>query len=641
MRVLALSSFISLGLSLAWAPGPLWAGEPAFSNQTAASGLISITDPLYELGITCCIQLGGGAVGDFDNDGWQDLFHPTGGGSPDKLFINNGDGTFTDRAAEWGVAALHRGTAAAVADFDGDGWLDLYVTSFGPPEENQPGHHRLYRNVRGERFVDVAVEMGVHRTVDSDGDGFGAAWGDYDLDGDLDLAVAGFKVELEGNRLYRNDGDSFTDVTDEAGLDLVGVKGYTPRFVDMDGDRYPELIWIGDSQTAKYYVNLRDGTFFDFTVGSGTALDNTEMGMSVADFNRDGLLDFYVTTVWTNNLYINQGGHVFVNEGESAGVEYTLIGWGTVAVDFDHDRWVDLVATTQDGRQYAFRNASNDGQPLVFEEMAIELGIDTLISGRGLINFDYDNDGDQDLVFFPNVGAIELYRNDLSGSDTNWLRVFLDQGCSDSVAEDGIGSLVKLRLGSERRVGRIDGGSNYVSQSELSAHFGLGDAEVVDELRIEWTDGAVTTLETLEANQTVTIVAEDLCSYCSSTVNSSGVAGELIAVGNPTLPDGDLSFEATGLPPSTTAYLFASQRPDFEPAYGGTEGNLCLADPWRRIGGAVQTSPEGTLSIPLDLGQVPARPGEVWRFQVWFEDANPEPTRNSTNAAAVAFRGPA
>ena len=320
----------------------------AYSDQTVASGI----DASYGPGNHTFIA--GGAVGDFDRDGFQDVFYPAGKNGPDLLYLNNGDGTFREVGAAWGVDRVHRSSAAAVADYDGDGWLDIYVTSFGKKVQGEPGKHLLYRNTGNGTFDEVAAAAGVNQSSASQADGWGAAWGDYDLDGDLDLAVCGWLTN-DGNRLFRNEGDgTFADVTVSAGLSVLStVVGFAPRFVDMDGDRYPELIWIGDFSTSRYFVNQRDGTFSDFTQGSGTSQDGTEMGATVGDMDGDGDFDFYVTTIVSNNLYVNKGGNTFVNKGKPAGVEDTGMGWGTVAIDFDHDMWVDLVATSAGGQQYA------------------------------------------------------------------------------------------------------------------------------------------------------------------------------------------------------------------------------------------------------------------------------------------------
>jgi hypothetical protein len=549
----SLSLFAALGgLSMSSGSAAL-AGTPAFSDQTAAAQINAVQTPAAGLHS----YLAGGTVGDFNGDGWQDIFFAGGGGTPDQLLINDGDGTFTNRAVAWSIALAHRSTGAAAADFDGDGDLDLYVTSLGPSGAAQPGHHKLYRNNGNETFTDVAAAAGVNFSSTLTPDGFGAAWGDYDLDGDLDLAVAGYLTN-DGNRLFRNDGDgTFIDVTAGAGLAaLTGVDGFAPRLADMDGDRHPELIWIAESGTSRYFTNDGDGTFTNFTAGSGTNQDLTEMGTTVADFDGDLDFDIYVTTVSTNNLYINQGGNVYVNQAASAGVVETGFGWGTVSIDFDHDRWVDLVATSQSLAQYAFRNETGDGGGLSFTSVAGSIGLVSTASGRGLSNLDYDNDGDQDIVIFARSGSLKLFRNDLSGSDINWIRIFLDPGTVPGLPAHGIGSVVRVTVGGEARVGRIDGGNNYLSQSELSAHFGLGAAESIDEIRVSWSNGDVTTLRGVAVNQTLTITAgalpEDIdgdghvnvsdlvqvilnwgpCPGCPADVDGSGVVdvNDLVAV---------------------------------------------------------------------------------------------------------------
>ena len=246
------SGLISAAFAATMASVSTSAGQ-SFTEVSAPIGLEALHEPsdAFAIWIVNIIpMIGGGAVGDFNNDGWQDVLFITSGAAPDRLFINDGDGTFTDRAAEWGVADLHLGLCAAVGDYDGDGWLDAYVISMGDPgTAPQVGRNRLYRNNRDQTFTDVAADVGL-ATISADvADGLGAAWGDYDLDGDLDLCVACW-IGV-GSRLYRNDGGLFTDVSVEAGVFDPAVRGFSPRFVDMDGDRYPELLLAADFQTSR------------------------------------------------------------------------------------------------------------------------------------------------------------------------------------------------------------------------------------------------------------------------------------------------------------------------------------------------------------------------------------------------------
>ena len=347
------------------------------------------------------------------------------------------------------------------------------------------------------------------------GEGTSAAWGDYDLDGDLDLAVSGYGVEplvpsADANRIFRNDGDgTFTDVTVSSGAMpiLVDRFGFGPRFVDLNDDRYPELIWIADFSSSAYLINNGDGTFSDGTDSSGTALGNSEMGFDVADFNGDGRFDFYVTTILNNRLYINGGNHHFAEIAENAGVDETGIGWAAVAVDYDHDTYPDLaVACMDQNRQYLFHNeiAAPGGQ-LTFDDTTTAEGFIAPRSGRGLARFDYDLDGDQDLILFPGGGAVMVFRSTAADTGGNWLRVVLDRGDVTNIAPNGIGAVVKATVGARTMLARVDGGTNYLSQNELSAHFGLAEIPFIDQLVVEWPNGMTTTLNNVPTNRHLTI----------------------------------------------------------------------------------------------------------------------------------------
>ncbi len=480
-----------------------------FTDQTTLAGVnatISFTGNGSAQG-----WLAGGAVGDFNNDGWQDIYIPTGGTSDDRLYINNGDGTFTDMAASWGLTERHQGTAAVVGDYDNDGWLDIYVTSLGGATAvQQPGKHRLLHNDGGVGFTNIAEVAGVNTSNPSAADGWGGCMGDFDLDGDLDLAVAGWRQSSQSNRVYENNGDgTFTDISDAPGLStMTSIQGFSTRFADMDGDRYPELLFVGDFGTSRYYKNNGDGTFSDWTNQSGTGLMGTEMGQTVADFNNDGFFDWYVTTIASNPLYLNQGNHTYTNAAPAAGVTNTGWGWGVVASDFNNDGLMDVSATGGGGSQRMdiyISTSPDDGQTLSFADVSVATGLAWTGPGRGLSNFDYDNDGDQDLIVFPNDSPVRIFRNDLSGSGANYLRVFLDASGASDVAPNGIGSVVVATFDGKTHYGRIDGGSNYLSHSELSAHFGLGGATVVDELRVQWQNGEVTILKNVSASQTITV----------------------------------------------------------------------------------------------------------------------------------------
>src|SRR5262245_54962590 len=335
---------------LALLPVGTHAQDLVFSDATLASGLAGSTT----LGSASTFYVGGAGCGDFDRDGDQDLFIPMGPKAADRLMLNDGAGTFTDVAAAWGCAVLHMGSGMAVGDYDDDGWLDIYLMSHGSPTANKPGFHRLYHNLGGAGFAEVAAAAGVKFTSLTLGDGYGACFGDYDMDGDLDLVATGWLPAAVGNRVFRNNGTgTFTNVTSTVitgGGGLTGLGGFTPQLFDMDGYLDPELLMAADYHTSRYFVNNGNGTFTDATVASGTGLDSNGMGATLADFDGDLLPDWYVTSILEdggcssgNLLYVNQGAGTFAETSVPAGVNDGGWGWGAVSADLDLDGDVDIV----------------------------------------------------------------------------------------------------------------------------------------------------------------------------------------------------------------------------------------------------------------------------------------------------------
>ena len=574
------------------------AAELRFRAAGLGAGLTAERRPLA---YSVADMTGGAAVGDFNRDGWQDVFLLGGGGALDALYLNNGDGTFTDQAAAAGVAWSHRGLAAAVGDFDGDGWQDLFVTSLGGSDgDRRPGAHRLYRNLgvsapsaeaaearrtapsagaaaartgpnppehasparapaasgspagsgrTGDvplggapggvpRFEEVAAAAGVATTATPRPDGMGAAFGDFDLDGDLDLFVTGYQYH-DGNKLFRNDGGSFTDVTvamlgPALDVDVLDTWGFAPAWVDMDGDRFPELLIAGDYGTSRYLLNDGGRHFRDLTAASGTGAGAMGMGSAFGDFDGDGRFDWYLTSVYArtgtesvrngNQLYLNEGRHRFREASVAAGVNHGGWGWGAAAADLNHDGALDLVTTngwtranhqgdmewlSEPTRVYLGRGVAGGGDAggnvPAFDFAQEQVGLRHRDQGRGLIAFDYDNDGDRDVLIVNLRGPVSLFRNDLTGSGTNYLRVFLDRGRSRTVAPDGIGALVSIQVGATEQRRYIGGEGVYLGSGELSAHFGVGAATAIDEVTVTWPDGTVTALPSVPANQTLTI----------------------------------------------------------------------------------------------------------------------------------------
>ena len=443
----------------------------------------------------------GGVVADIDGDGDQDLFVIGGSTGYDRLYLNDGTGNFTDISIAAGINRTHRGVGASAADFDNDGDLDIFVTSIGTAAAEAPGQNVLYRNNGDNTFTNIAAAAGVTNTHPTRGDSYGSAFGDYDLDGDLDLAVSGY---FGGSRLFRNNGDStFTDVTYAAmPITVATMRAFAPRFLDMNNDGYPEILWVADFFTSHYLVNNTDGTFSNATAASGTGLDSNGMGNTYADFDNDGDFDWYVTsrinaagTSGSGNMLYMQGPtpHVFTETSVAAGANAGFWGWGSDAQDFDHDADADIIATngftlefTNDPTRYFV----NDGTAN-FTESSAALGITDTRQGRGLLTADLDNDGDRDIIIFNNRQPMLLYQNNTPNPGSTAITIALDTSGIPGVAPHGFGARITATT-DITQLRAIDGGSNYLAQSELSAHFGLATATAAA-ISITYPDGLTDT----------------------------------------------------------------------------------------------------------------------------------------------------
>jgi hypothetical protein len=325
---------------------------------------------------------------------------------------------------------------------------------------------------------------------------------------------------------------------------------------------------VSDFGRSAYLVNNGDGTFTESTVASGTGLDGNGMGTSVGDFNGDGLPDWFVSSLYSltpqpnqpgtgNMLYINKGAHVFSESGIGAGVVDGGWGWGSVAVDFDHDGRVDIAHTNgwpdaefATDQTKVFRNTTIGGV-VSFEQIAPGCGVTHTGQGRGMLNFDYDGDGAQDVVIFTNDGELVLYRTQ-PPANMHWLRLFFATGAATGVAPDGYGVHATATTGGIAQHRWVCGGSNFLSQSELSAHFGLGASGVVDELRVRWPDGREHVWTNVAADRTITIPV------CVADFNQDGVVNvpDIFAFLSAWFAGGgDVNLSGTSTVPDIFAFL--------------------------------------------------------------------------------------
>ncbi len=518
------SSFIRSGMVLAMAtpallPGADRACAVVFTNVTSSAGINHVQN--QGQGIGQLVMAGGAAAGDYDNDGLVDIF-VTRLDAPDILYRNKGDGTFEDVSTAAGFTASLPTNGPAWGDIDNDGDLDLYTTSSGDTRfymyiNDGAGHFTEQAATRG---ADIA---GVPRYGQS------VTFGDYDGDGYLDIHTNdwGNDVSVSTSRLLRNLGAAnpghFEDVTAAAGLDVYRTSAFhgggtdnnayrfSSTFTDLDRDGLPDLAIAGDFTTSQVFWNNGDGTFTDGTLAANVGTGEDAMGMTIGDYDGDGLLDMFITNLVNvpgqiedhsgNRLFRNNGDRTFTDQTDAAGVRDSGWSWGTTFLDHDNDGDLDLAITN--GWPFSFdqsRLFQNDSG--VFTDISIASGITDGEQGRGLLSFDYDNDGDLDIFITKNGKEAVLYRND-GGDDNDWLRIVVEGTTSN---RDGIGTFMSLdpdiNVVGDEMVREIGAGSNFLSQNEFIAHFGLGlNADTIDKITITWPSGTLQELTNVSVNQ--------------------------------------------------------------------------------------------------------------------------------------------
>ena len=501
----------------------------------------------------------GVALLDYDNDGWLDIYLLNGSTfdalrgkeTPPRAMLlhNNRDGTFTDVTEKAGVANERWGFGVAVGDYDNDGWPDIYVSNFG--------RNRLYHNNHDGTFTDVAEKAG----VTLGGWSTGATWGDYDHDGYLDLFVPGYVkfdpahppiagqggippgfcqfrgVDVmcgprglpgEHDHLFHNNGDgTFTDVSVKAGVsDPKGYYGFSSVFVDVDDDGWVDLAVANDSVPKFLYRNKHDGTFEDISYISGFALNDdgreqAAMGIAVGDYNHSGRLGFYITNFSddSNTLYRSDGGGNFSDVTISAGLAIPTIpflGWGTAFLDFDNDGWLDVLVanghvyplvdnydwgTTWAQRPLLFRNLG--GKKFAEVPAATGSGLADVITGRGAAFGDLFNDGHVDVVINDIDSTPTLLRNVVKNQN-HWVAFKLVGGAKSP--RDAVGAKVFVTAGGFRQRADVFSGGSYASSSDERLHFGLGAATRIDKVEIRWPSGNVQELRVPGVDRIYTVV---------------------------------------------------------------------------------------------------------------------------------------
>ncbi len=494
----------------------------------------------------------GVAFFDYDNDGWLDIFLVNGsrlegfasGAEPSNhLYRNNRDGTFTDVTEKAGLAHHGWGQGVCVGDYDNDGFDDLFVTYWG--------HNVLYHNNGDGTFTDVSRKAGAAGA--SERWGTGCAFLDYDRDGRLDLFVSNYIVfdpktepdpgtnpycvyrrlavncgprglQTERNILYHNNGDgTFSDVSEKAGITPANGFGLGVLVADFDNDGWPDIYVANDTSPSILFRNNHDGTFTDIAVMAGCAYDEngraqSGMGVAAGDYNCDGWLDIFKTNFSeeTPNLYRNNGHAVFseVTYASGVGKHDRFVGWGCGFFDADNDSWPDIFYCN--GHVYPeLERAQLDvkyRQPRVlyrnlrngrFEDVSARAGscIIAPSTGRGCAFGDFDNDGDLDIVINNMNDYPSLLRCDQKNGN-HWIKI---RAIGVKSNRSGIGTRVKCVTGDHAQIDEVRSGGGYLSQNDLRVHFGLGMAKKVDLLELRWTSGQVDVLRNVAADQVILV----------------------------------------------------------------------------------------------------------------------------------------
>jgi hypothetical protein len=541
-RILLFSLFLAL---------PLVAQGPQATEQTG-SGPIRFEDATAAAGIQFVHSFGAQDLGsllegtgagcvwfDYNNDGFPDLYvvsgkplgpgmHPYPLKEPpavpphNHLYRNNGNGTFTDVTDQAGVAANIYGMAAIAADYDNDGFVDLFVTGYGQAI--------LYHNNGDGTFTDVTEKAGIH----VDGWSISSAWLDYDRDGCVDLFVGRYvkfdpkyrnyypadnypgplDYEGETNRLYHNNcNGTFTDVTDKSGIGAYKGRTMGVTAADFDGDGYPDIYVANDHTENFLFHNKHNGTFEEIAEPAGVAYGQngemtSAMGPVFADIEGDDHLDLWVSDAKYNRLMHYAGKEQFVDIGADSGIAAATgqyVSWGSGVFDFDNDGWLDILIFHGGlihmipQEHSLFRGLGHGKFADVSETGGAVLNVKTV--SRGACFADYDNDGKVD-AYVVNLGARGTLLHNVSPGSNHWLAVALRGTRSN---RDGIGARVEVTADGRTRLAERVAGSGYLSQNDGRLHFGLGDATRVDKITIHWPSGREQELKNVSVDRVLTV----------------------------------------------------------------------------------------------------------------------------------------
>jgi hypothetical protein len=523
------------------------AAPPTFVDVAARAGIdfrhVNGASPARHLPE---IMSGGGLFLDFDNDGWEDVFLVDGGSLVDpqtagkarhRLYRNRGNGTFEDVTARSGIVHTQYGMGACAADYDNDGFIDLYVTNVGP--------NVLYHNNGGKSFTDVTKAAG----VGSSSFAASCAFADVDRDGFVDLFVVNYvDARLDNNVfcgdtatrlrvychplnfaplasvLYHNNGDgTFTDISQKSGIGQHRGNGLGVVVGDYDDDGWPDIFVANDTTPNFLYHNQGGGVFKEVALASGVSVaadgrPRAGMGTDFGDYDNDGRLDLFVTNheLETHTLFRNLGRGLFAETTTESGIgveTLPYVGFGTQFFDYDNDGDLDLGIVNGHVMNDSghFRQGSKEAQRKLlfrndgggrFKEVGRTSGSGFAVEavGRTLVAGDIDNDGALDLLVTNNGGPAELLRNTPTGNNAVLLKLV---GTKSN--RSAIGARVRVTAGGVTQMREIKAGSSYLGESDLRVHVGLGRAARIDRLDVRWPSGATETIPDAPINSVLTI----------------------------------------------------------------------------------------------------------------------------------------
>ncbi len=595
----------------------------SFPLEARAGGPLTFVDVSAARGIEPYVMANPGdwpagfAAADYDDDGFVDVFVPNAAGVPDQLYHNLGDGTFEEIAGDVGLASTFENQAGLWFDYDGDGDLDLFVVN---DIHTAPTSYRLYRQESDGQFVDVTVEAGlfippVNQTFNHHRGGVCA--GDLNQDRYLDLISA---VWNGPTHVFLNNGDgtfSNISVSSQIGPNCTpGVNcpfSHQTMLADFNEDGWLDLsialdVHFGDPTLTRnqLWINQKDGTFVNMAVAAGAANAMNDMGMTLGDYDNDGDLDMYITNIFDtdpqtllpeyNILLRNDstGGVVsFTEVAVSLGVDYGGWGWGTTFADADNDGWIDIFATNgwRSGGLYVNDPSkcymNTGGDPVGFTDESDNVQFNDTFYGAGLIAFDFDRDGDLDLMQscqsnppFNSTPLMRLLENQQTAGGNNYLVVKPRMAGPNHHA---IGAIVRIAAGGLNQMRLITAGTSYLCQEPAEAFFGLGGSTLVDSLSIEWPDGSQTTLERVSPNQVLTVL--------------HGGFGDLDADGE--VDDADQAlflacYTGSGPGPGTVLYAAGCQ-----PADMNGDGDVDCDD-WQVFESAYLAAQGGLPTLPVE-----------------------------------------